>query len=68
MKLRAALNNARPRCAGCDAPIPFARSGWFCSDACDGEDMARRVGLVRVAYAITDAARAARKVENHGNS
>jgi hypothetical protein len=33
--------------------------GWFCSRACDDEEMARRVGLTRVLYAIRDAARAA---------
>jgi hypothetical protein len=60
-KLHEKLIAQRPRCAVCDSPIPFGKSGWFCSTACDDADMARRVGLVRLCYAITDAARTARK-------
>ena len=62
MTLKDKMLAQRPHCAVCDAPIPFGVSGWFCSSACDDADMARRVGLVRLAYAITTAAREARKV------
>ena len=62
-KLRDRMLEKRPRCAVCDKPIPFGVSGWFCSPACDDDDMARRVGLVRLCYAITAAARAARASE-----
>lgn len=62
-KLRDKMLAQRPHCAVCDAPIPFGVSGWFCSARCDDADMARRVGLVRLCYAITAAARAQRASE-----
>jgi hypothetical protein len=45
-------------CAWCNRM--HRNKGWFCSVECDDEEMARRVGLTRLLYAIRDAARAAR--------